>query len=114
LLMASSDFGHLHVDANAFANETEGPIRRAQFGQAVAFSHPVTGKLGATAEVRHFTQPLTGGSVYSTLWAAGYSIRPNLVIDTGLVNGLTGTSTRWQVASGITCVLPHRLWGSSR
>jgi hypothetical protein len=114
LLMASSDFGHLHVDANAFVNETEGPIRRAQFGQAVAFSHPVTAKLGATAEVRHFTQPLTGGSVYSTLWAAGYSIRPNLVIDTGLVNGLTGTSTRWQVASGITYVLPHRLWGSSR
>jgi hypothetical protein len=114
LLMASSDFGHLHVDANAFVNETEGSIRRAQFGQAVAFSHPVTAKLGATAEVRHFTQPFTGGSVYSTLWAAGYSIRPNLVIDTGLVNGLTGTSTRWQVASGITYVLPHRLWGSSR
>jgi hypothetical protein len=59
-------------------------------------------------------QLLTGGSVYSTLWAAGYSIRPNLVIDTSLVNGLTGTSTRWQVASGITYVLPHRLWGSSR
>ena len=114
LLMASSDLGHLHVDANVFLNETEGPIRRAQLGEALAFSHPVTAKLGATAEVRHFTQPLTGGSVYSTLWAASYSVRPNLVIDTGLVNGLTGTSTRWQVASGITYVLPHRLWGSSR
>ena len=114
LLMASSDFGHFHVDANAFVNETEGPIRRPQLGQAVAISHPLTAKLGATAEVRHFTQPLTAGSVYSTLWAAGYSIRPNLVIDTGLVNGLTGTSTRWQVASGVTYVLPHRLWGSSR
>jgi hypothetical protein len=113
LLMASSDLGHFHVDANAFLNETEGPVRRAQWGQAVAFSHPLTAKLGATAELRHFTQPLTGGSVYSTLWGAGYSIRPNLVIDTGLVNGLTGTSTRWQVASGVTYVLPHRLWGSS-
>jgi hypothetical protein len=114
LLMASSDLGHLHVDANVFLNETEGPVRRAQLGEAVAFSHPLTAKLGTTAEVRHFTQPLSGGSVYSTLWAAGYSIHPNLVIDTGLVNGLTGTSTRWQVASGITYVLPHRLWGSPR
>ncbi len=114
LLMASSDLGHLHVDANVFVNETEGPVRRAQLGQAVAFSHPLTSKLGATAEMRHFTQPLTGGSVYSTLWAASYSIRPNLVIDTGLVNGLTSTSTRWQVASGITYVLPRRLWRSSR
>jgi uncharacterized protein YwlG (UPF0340 family) len=114
LLLASSDFGHLHVDANVFLNETEGPVRRAQLGEAVAFSHPVTAKLGAVAEVRHFTQPLTGGTVYSTLWGASYSIRPNLVIDTGLVNGLTGTSTRCQVASGITYVLPHRLWGSSR
>ncbi len=114
LLLASCDLGHLHVDANAFLNETEGAVRRAQLGEAVAFSHPVTAKLGATAELRHFTQPLTGGSVYSTLWGAGYSIRPNLVIDTGLVDGLTGTSTRWQVASGITYVLPRRLWGSSR
>ena len=114
LLMASSDLGHFHVDANAFLNEIEGPIRRAQLGQALAISHPLTVKLGVTGEVRHFTQPLTGGRVYSTLWAAGYSIRPNLVIDTGLVNGLTGTATRWQVASGITYVLPHRLWGSSR
>jgi hypothetical protein len=113
LLMASSDLGHVHVDANVFLNETEGPVRRAQLGQAVAFSHPLTPKLGATAELRHFTEPLSGGSVYSTLWAAGYSIRPNLVIDTGLVNGFTGTSTRWQVASGVTYVLPHRLWGSS-
>jgi hypothetical protein len=114
LLLASSDLGHLHVDANAFLNETEGPVRRAQLGEAVAFSHSVTAKLGATAELRHFTEPLTGGSVYSTLWGASYSVRPNLVIDTGLVNGLTDTSTRWQVASGITYVLPHRLWGSSR
>jgi hypothetical protein len=113
LLMASSDLGHVHVDANVFLNETEGPVRRAQLGQAVALSHPLTPKLGATAELRHFTEPLSGGSVFSTLWAAGYSIRPNLVIDTGLVNEFTGTSTRWQVASGVTYVLPHRLWGSS-
>ncbi len=114
LLMASSDLGHFHVDANAFLNETEGPVRRSQLGQAVAVSHPLTPKLGATAELRYFTEPLTGGSGLSTLWAASYSIRPNFVLDTGLVHGFTDTSTRWQVASGITYVLPRRIWNFSR
>jgi hypothetical protein len=113
LLMASSDLGRFHVDANEFLNETEGPVRRGQWGQAVAVSHPLTPKLGATAELRYFTQPLTGGDGFSALWAAGYSLRPNLVLDTGLVHGFTGTSTRWQVASGVTYVLPHRIWSFS-
>jgi hypothetical protein len=109
LLMASSDLGRFHVDANEFLNETEGPVRRGQWGQAVAVSHPLTPKLGATAELRYFTQPLTGGDGFSALWAASYSLRSNLVLDTGLVRGFTGTSTHWQVASGVTYVLPHRI-----
>lgn len=113
LWMASSDLGRFHVDANAFLNETEGPVRRGQWGQAVAVSHPLTAKLGATAELRYFTQPLTGGDGFSALWAASYSVRPNLVFDTGLVRGFNGTSTQWQVASGFTYVLPHRIWSFS-
>ncbi len=114
LLMASADLGHFHVDDNVFLNETEGSVRRAQWGHAVAVSHPVTSKVGATAELRYFTQPLTGGTGFSALWAANYSIRPNLVIDTGLVRGFTGTSTQWQVAGGVTYVLPHKIWSFSR
>jgi hypothetical protein len=114
VLMASADLGHFHVDDNAFLNETEGAIRRAQWGHAVAVSHPVTARVGATAELRYFTQPLTGGAGFSALWAGNYSIRPNLVIDTGLVRGFTGTSTQWQVASGVTYVLPHKIWSFSR
>ena len=98
------------MDANAFLNETEGPVPRGQWGQAVAVSHPLTTNLGATAELRYFTQPLTNGDGFSALWAASYSVRPNLVFDTGLVRGFTGTSTQWQVASGFTYVLPHRIW----
>jgi hypothetical protein len=82
-----------------------------QFGQAVAVTHPVTPKLSATAELRHFTEPLNGGDGLSALWAAGYAVRPNLVIDTGLVRGFTANSTQWQVASGVTYVLPRRIWG---
>jgi hypothetical protein len=77
LILASSDLGHFHVDVNGFANETEGPIRRAQFGQAVALTHPVTPKLSATAEFRHFTEPLNAGEGLSAMWAAGYAVRPN-------------------------------------
>jgi len=113
LIMASSDFGHFHVDANGFLSETEGPIRRAQFGQAVALTHPVTAKLSATAELRHFTEPLTGGEGLSVMWAGGYALRPNLVFDTGLIRGFLNDSTRWELASGVTYVLPHRLWGGS-
>jgi hypothetical protein len=113
LFMASSDLGRFHVDANAFLNETEGPVRRGQWGQAVAVSHPLTTNLGATAELRYFTQPLTNGDGFSALWAASYSVRPNLVFDTGLVRGFTGTSTQWQVTSGFTYVLPHRIWSFS-
>jgi hypothetical protein len=114
LLMASADLGHFHVDDNVFLNETEGPIRRAQWGHAVAISHPATSKLGATGELRYFTQPLTGGAGFSALGAVNYSIRPNLVVDLGLVRGFTSTSTQWQVASGITYVLPHKIWSFSR
>ncbi len=114
ILMASSDFGRCHVDANGFLNETEGQVRRLQFGQAVALSHPITAKLSGTAEVRHFTEPLTGGNGFSTLWAVGYALHPNLVFDAGVVRGFTESSTRWQIASGFTYVLPQRIWGFSR
>jgi hypothetical protein len=114
LLMQSADLGHFHVDCNEFFNETEGPVRRLQFGQATAVSYPVNPKLSAIAELRHFTQPLNAGTGVSALWGTAYAVRPNLVFDTGLVRGFTGTSTQWQVASGVTYVLPRKIWGFSR
>jgi hypothetical protein len=111
LLLVSFDVSRFHVDANEFVNETPGPTRRAQLGQAVAVSHSVTARLSATAEIRHFTEPLSTGDGLSLMWADGYALRPNLVLDAGLARGFTGTSTHWQVATGVTYVLPHRIWG---
>jgi len=111
LLLASADYGHYHVDANGFLNETEGTVRRLQFGQAVALSHPLTAKLSGTAELRHFTEPLNRGDGCSALGALGYAVRPNLVFDTGVVRGFTDRSTHWQITGGFTYVLPGRLWG---
>jgi hypothetical protein len=114
VLLASNDFGHFHVDANGFLNETAGQIRRAQFGQAVAVTHPITSRLSATAELRHFTEPPSRGNGLSAMWAGGYALRPNVVLDGGLARGFTGTSTRWQVSTGVTYVLPRRIWGFSK
>ncbi len=114
ILQASSDFGRYHVDANGFLNEqTQAAVRRAQWGQAVAVSHPITPRLSLTGEVRHFTEPFHDGVGWGAMLAAAYSIRPNLVLDSGIVRGLTSDSTHWQAASGFTYVLPHRLWPST-
>jgi hypothetical protein len=112
LLQASADFGHWHVDSNLFANEqAQNAVRRAQWGQAVAVSHPVNQKLGLTGEVRHFTEPFNPGPAWGLMAAAAYSVHPNLVLDLGIVRGLTSDSTRWQIASGVTYVLPRGVWG---
>jgi len=112
ILQASSDFGHWHVDANLFVNEqAQAAVRRAQWGQAVALSHPVNQKLGVTGELRHFTEPFNPGPGWGVMTAAGYSVHPNLVLDLAAVRGLSSDSTHWQLASGFTYVLPHGVWG---
>ena len=127
LLLFSGDLpGELHYDANAGVNEqTDGNVRRAQFVQSVALSRPLfekslQGKLGGVAELSHATQPLVRNSVEGVstpransvglLFAAVYSLRPNLVLDAAFSHGLTSTSTQWQGAFGFTYLLPHRLW----
>jgi hypothetical protein len=112
LLMLSSDFGRFHVDANGFVNEQwDGRVRRAQLGDAVAVTHPLTPKLGVIGELRYFTQPPTRRNGSGAMLAFAYNIRPNLVVDAGAVRGLTGTSTHWQAVGGITCLLPRQLFG---
>lgn len=100
-------------------------MRRAQFAQSLAISHPLLaaatkGKLGGVAELSHFTQPFVVASVDGVpvsrantaglLLAAVYSLRPDLVLDAAFGHGLTSTSTQWQGSFGFTYLLPHRLW----
>lgn len=115
-----------HYDANVIVNEqSSGQVRRAQFAQSLAISHPLfgaatQGKLGGVVELSHFTQPFVVASADSVpvfrantaglLLAAVYSIRPNLVLDAAFDHGLTSTSTQWQGSFGFTHLLPHRLW----
>jgi hypothetical protein len=111
LVLASADVKGFHYDANAFFNEvTQGPVRRAQFGQSLSISHSIAGKLALSGEIWHFTQPFLHGQAIGNLWAVGYTARKNLVLDAGFNRGLTDTSTRWEALVGFTYLLPHRLW----
>ena len=111
LLLVSGDIWGFHFDANGIiAEQTEGLLRRGQFGQTLSVSHALK-KLTISSEIWHFSQPLIRSDATGTLWALAYPLRLNLVIDAGFDHGLTGTSTQWEGFAGFTYLLPHRLWG---
>lgn len=118
--------GGFHYDSNIlFTEQNNGPVRRAQYGQTLAVSHPLFskathGKLGSIVELSHFTQPfitatygghpVTRANTMDLLFAATYTLRPNLIFDSAFTHGFTSTSTQWQGAFGFTYLLPRRLW----
>jgi hypothetical protein len=111
-LLASADVKKFHYDANAFFNEVvSDPIRRAQFGQSLSVSHPLSARFGLSGELWHFTQPFVHGNAVGTLWAISYAANKDLVFDTGFNKGLTSTSTRWEVFAGFTYLVPHKIFG---
>ena len=111
LVLASAEVKGFHYDANAAFNElSEGPVRRAQFGQTLSISHPIGGKFTLSGEIWHFTQPFLRGHAVGNLWAVSYAARKTLVLDAGFNRGLTSTSTHWEVFAGFTYLLPRRLW----
>ena len=110
-LYASADVKGFHYDANAiFAEVTEGPVRRLQFGQTLSVAHPLGKGFALSGEIWRFTQPFQHGNAIGNLWAVSYAARKNLVFDAGFEKGLTGTSIHWEGFAGLTYLLPHRLW----
>src|SRR5437016_2669845 len=110
LILLSDDVRGFHVDTNAIvAEQTQGAVRRAQFGQTLSISHPL-GHFTISAEIWHFSQPFLPGNAVGNLWAVSYALRKNLVVDGGFDHGLTKTSTQWETFVGFTYLLPHRLW----
>jgi hypothetical protein len=111
LLLGSGDLKKFHYDANLFFNEVvNDPVRRAQFGQSLSVSHPLSAKFGLSGEIWHFTQPFLRGNAVGNLWALSYSANKDLVFDGGFDHGLSNTSTRWEVFAGFTYLLPHRMF----
>jgi hypothetical protein len=113
-ILLSGDLHGFHVDTNGIITEQiQGQIHRGQFGQTLSVSHPL-GKFTISAEAWHFSQPFEHGNAVGNLWAVSYSLRKNLVVDSGFNHGLTKTSTRWEAFVGFTYLLPHRLWMNHR
>ena len=127
VVLASGDVGNFHYDGNFNVSEqVADPVRRAQFGESLFITHDVFpeklhDRLEISGELWNFSQPLVSTTRSGTasdlsdavgmLWALGYSVRPNLVLDGGFDRGITATSTAWQGFAGFTYLLPHRLWG---
>lgn len=108
----SEDLGGFHFDVNGIFNQqSQGDVRRGQFGQTMSISHPL-GPFTMAGELWHFTQPIARGNAVGNLWALSYAARKNLVIDAGFNHGLTSSSTQWEGFGGFTYLLPHRLWRS--
>jgi hypothetical protein len=109
-ILASANVKGFHYDANFLLTDvTDGPIRRAQYGQTLSVSHALFGKFGLSGEIWHFTQPFLQSHAAGNLWAVSYNARQNLVFDAGFNRGLTSTSTRWAVFAGFTYLLPHKI-----
>jgi hypothetical protein len=109
-ILLSENLRGFHLDTNGIlAEQVQGAVRRAQFGQTLSISHPL-GKFTISGEIWHFSQPFEKSNTIGNLWAVSRALRKNLVVDAGFSRGLTKTSTRWEAFVGFTYLLPHRLW----
>jgi hypothetical protein len=104
-LLASKDLGKHHVDFNVIANllgRPQGGFDRAYL-YALAWSHPLHRKLGATAEISGQTPP--NGAAPGTaqfLASATYTIKPRLVLDFGMAARVTGAIPKAIFIAGFT------------
>lgn len=109
-ILFSENLHGFHIDTNGIlAEQAQGIVRRAQFGQTLSVSRAF-GKFTFSGEIWHFSQPFQNSNAVGNLWAVSRTLRKNLMIDAGFNHGLTNTSTRWETFLGFTYLLPHRLW----
>jgi len=104
-LLVSKDLGKHHFDYNLVANllgRPNGGFDRSYLN-ALAWSHPVRGKWGATAELSGSTSPdaFTPGSA-QVLASATYALKPRLIFDFGMSARITGDMPHSMFIAGLT------------
>jgi hypothetical protein len=104
-LLVSKDLGKHHFDFNLIANllgRPHGGFDRSYLN-ALAWSHPIRGKLGATAEFSGTTSPnpLTPATA-QFLVAGTYGLRPRCVFDFGMAARITGNIPDAMFIAGVT------------
>ena len=103
--LVSKDLGKQHFDFNAIANllgRPQGGFDRAYL-YALAWSAPLHGKWGATAELSGVTSPSpsTPGNA-QFIASAIYTLRPRLVLDIGMMGRVTGDIPDAMFVAGFT------------
>jgi hypothetical protein len=105
-LLVSQDFGRHHLDFNEtvqwLGRDGAGGFDRNYF-TALAYSHPITGKLAFSEEIAGFTRTnATTGPTLTILQALTYSVAPRLVLDGGCYVAAIGDLPRATFFAGVT------------
>jgi len=104
-LLVSKDFGKHHFDFNLAANllgRPRGGFDRSYLN-ALAWSHPLRGKWGATAELSGITSPNAFTSGNAQFIASGtYTPRSRGVLDFGMMGRITGNIPDAMFVAGVT------------
>jgi len=105
-MLTSKDFGQHHFDFNETVQWVGRPEARGldrNYFTAVAYSHPVRGKLGITAEIAGFSRTNIANPATMTLMGAAiYSVSPRFIVDSGLYVAAYGQLPRLTLFSGVT------------
>src|SRR5947207_5891421 len=104
-LLVSKDLGKHHFDFNLIANllgRPQGGFDRSYLN-ALAWSRPIRGKWGATAELFGISSPNTFTPANAQfLAAATYTAMPRLVLDFGMSARITGNIPDATFSAGLT------------
>jgi hypothetical protein len=105
-MLISKDFGQHHFDLNETVQWVGRPEARGfdrNYFTAVAYAHPVRGKLGITAEIAGFSRTNSANPATMTLMGAAiYSVSPRFIVDGGLYVAAYGQLPRLTLFSGVT------------
>jgi len=96
-ILVSKDFGKHHFDVNEgpqFVARPQGGFDRNYF-TSLSYSHPITEKLGATAEIAGFSKTNRDTPASMVLLGAfTYNVTPRLVLDAGALVTVYGNQPR--------------------
>ena len=105
-ILASKDFGLHHLDFNETAQWVGRPGASGydrNYFTALAYSHPIRGKWGMTAEAAGFSWTNTANPATMTLMGSAiYSVSPRLILDSGIYIAAYGQLPRVTFFGGIT------------
>jgi hypothetical protein len=105
-LLLSKDLGSHHLDFNEtiqWLRRSDSEVFDHNYFTALAYSHPILGKLGFSEEVAGYSRlNATTGATLTVLQSLTYSVSPRLVLDAGFYIAAMGDLPRVTFFSGVT------------